>query len=40
MQNKGLVRILAVCLALVCAFYLSFSLVTNHYDKAGQDGMA
>ena len=33
MQNKGLVRILAVCLALVCAFYLSFSLVTSHYDK-------
>ena len=33
MQNKGLVRLLAVCLALVCAFYLSFSLVTNHYDK-------
>ena len=33
MQNKGLVRILAVCLALVCAFYLSFSFVTRHYDK-------
>ena len=33
MQNKGIVRILAVCLALVCAFYLSFSFVTRHYDK-------
>ena len=33
MQNKGLVRLLAVCLALVCAFYLSFSFVTSHYDK-------
>ena len=33
MQNKGLVRILAVCLALVCAFYLSFSFITSHYDK-------
>ena len=33
MQNKGLVRFLAVCLALVCAFYLSFSFVTNHYNK-------
>ena len=33
MQNKGLIRILAVCLALVCAFYLSFSFVTRHYDK-------
>ena len=37
MQNKGLVRILAVCLALVCAFYLSFSLVTSHYDKAAKE---
>jgi len=37
MQNKGLVRILAACLALVCAFYLSFSLVTNHYDKAAKE---
>lgn len=33
MQNKGLVRILAVCLALVCAFYLSFTAVTTHYNK-------
>ena len=37
MQNKGLGRILAVCLALVCAFYLSFSLVTSHYDKAAKE---
>ena len=33
MQNKGLVITLAVCLALVSAFYLSFSVVTNHYDN-------
>ena len=33
MQNKGLVRTLAVLLALVCAFYLSFSFVVRHYDK-------
>ena len=33
MQNKGLVITLAVCLALVSAFYLSFSFVTNSYDK-------
>ena len=37
MQNKGLVRILAACLALVCAFYLSFSLVTSHYDKKAKE---
>ncbi|MBQ7996893.1 MAG: protein translocase subunit SecDF [Paludibacteraceae bacterium] len=36
MQNKGLVRIMAACLALVCAFYLSFSFVTAHYDKAAK----
>ena len=33
MQNKGLVLTLATCLALVSAFYLSFSVVTNHYDN-------
>ena len=33
MQNKGLVIALAACLALVSAFYLSFSVVTNHYDN-------
>ena len=33
MQNKGIVRTLAVLLFLVCAFYLSFSFVIRHYDK-------
>ena len=33
MQNKGLVITLAVLLALASAFYLSFSVVTNHYDN-------
>jgi protein-export membrane protein, SecD/SecF family len=33
MQNKGLVRLFAIALALVCIFYLSFSVVTNHYNK-------
>ena len=37
MQNKGLIRILAVCLALVCAFYLSFSLVTSHYSAKAKE---
>lgn len=36
MQNKGLVRTLAVLLALVCAFYLSFSFVVSHYEKKAQ----
>ncbi|MFV0472023.1 MAG: protein translocase subunit SecDF [Paludibacteraceae bacterium] len=33
MQNKGLVRLFAIALALVCAFYLSFSLVTSIYEN-------
>ena len=37
MQNKGLVRLLAVCLALVSAFYLSFSFVTSSYNKKAVD---
>ena len=28
---------MAVCLALVCAFYLSFSFVTSHYDKKAKE---
>ena len=35
MQNKGLVKTIAVALMLLCCFYLSFGLVTKHYkDKA------
>ena len=33
MQNKGLVITLAVCLALVSSFYLSFSFVTKYHDN-------
>jgi len=33
MQNKGFVQVLAVLLLLVSFFYLSFSFVTNHYNK-------
>jgi len=33
MQNKGLVKTIAVLLTLVCCFYLSFSFVTRHYDS-------
>ena len=32
MQNKGFVKVFAVLLTLVCLFYLSFSVVTNHYE--------
>lgn len=39
MQNKVFVKIIAVLLTLICLFYLSFSLVTRHYNqKAEQMG--
>ncbi|MCR4921816.1 MAG: protein translocase subunit SecDF [Bacteroidaceae bacterium] len=33
MQNKGFVKVFALLLTLVCLFYLSFSVVTNHYES-------
>jgi len=33
MQNKGFIRVFAILLALVCLFYLSFSFVTDRYNK-------
>ena len=41
MQNKGIVKFIAVLLILVCCFYLSFSFVTRHYEsKAAAMGEA
>ena len=36
MQNKGFVKVFAVLLTLVCLFYLSFSVVTNHYESKAE----
>ncbi len=33
MQNKGIVKFIAIALVLVCTFYLSFSFVTSHYES-------
>ena len=33
MQNKGIVKFIALILILVCVFYLSFSFVTRHYEN-------
>jgi len=33
MQNKGFVRLFAILLTIVCAYYLSFSIVNNHIEK-------
>ena len=33
MQNKGIVKFIALMLMLVCLFYLSFSFVTRHYEN-------
>ena len=41
MQNKGLVKTIAVALVLICCFYLSFGFVTKYYtDKAEAMGEA
>ena len=41
MQTKGFIRVLTVLLLLICAFYLSFTFVSNHYqDKAEQKALA
>ena len=37
MQNKGIVRVLAILLALVSLFYLSFSVVTGIYSKRAKE---
>ena len=37
MQNKGLVRFLGIALALICAFYLSFNLVTKRYETKAEE---
>ena len=36
MQNKGFVKVFAVLLTLVCLFYLSFSVVTNHFETKAE----
>jgi SecD/SecF fusion protein len=33
MRNKGFVQVFAVLLTLVCAYYLSFTLVVNHVEN-------
>ena len=37
MQNKGLVKLFALLLTLVCVFYLSFSFVTRHYANKARE---
>ena len=41
MQTKGFIRVLTYALILICLFYLSFSVVSNHYmNKAEQKALA
>ena len=37
MQNKGFVKVVAVLLTLICLFYLSFSFVTNKYERKAEE---
>ncbi len=36
MQNKGFVKVIAVLLALICVYYLSFAVYTNHVDNKAE----
>ncbi len=36
MQNKGFVTVVTACLALICAFYISFTFVVRHYDSKAE----
>jgi SecD/SecF fusion protein len=40
MQNKGLIRIFAIALTLVCLFYLSFTVVTSTYNQKAKEHAA
>ena len=42
MQSKGslgsvVAGVIAIFMVLICLFYLSFSLVTNHYEKKASE---
>jgi len=37
MQNKGFVTTFAVLLTLICFFYLSFSIVSRHYENKAEE---
>ena len=36
MQTKGFIRVLTILLLLICAFYLSFTFVSNHYQNVAE----
>jgi len=41
MQTKGFIKVITIALILICAFYLSFTFVSTHYqNKAEQKAMA
>ena len=40
MQNKGFVKFFALLLTLVCLFYLSFSVVTSHFESKYEEMVA
>ncbi len=37
MLNKGFVTVIAFCLFIACAFYLSFSVVTSHFTNKAEE---
>src|SRR5690554_4285420 len=37
MQNKGLVKFIAIIFTLVCLYQLSFTFVSKHYEKKAKE---
>ena len=36
MLNKGFIKTFAILLGLICLYYLSFTVVSNHYEKKAE----
>ena len=36
MQTKGFIKVITFALILICAFYLSFTFVSNHYQNLAE----
>ena len=36
MQQKGFIKVITYALILICAFYLSFTFVSNHYQNIAE----
>ena len=37
MLNKGFIKTFAIILGLICLYYLSFTVVSNHYENKAEE---